>query len=48
MNCPAPLPPVVPLDGVLVEANFKEGQVRQLRIGQPVELTADVYGDQVR
>jgi membrane fusion protein (multidrug efflux system) len=35
---------VVPLDQVWVDANFKEWQLRDIRIGQPVELTADVYG----
>ena len=42
-----PLMSVVPLDHLWVEANFKESQLRHLRIGQPVELTADVYGNQV-
>lgn len=35
---------VVPLDRVWVDANFKESQLRDIRIGQPVTLTADVYG----
>jgi membrane fusion protein (multidrug efflux system) len=39
-----PLMAIVPLDGVWVDANFKEGQLRHMRIGQPVTLTADVYG----
>lgn len=43
----APLMSVVELDDLWVEANFKEGQLRQLRIGQPVELVADVYGSKV-
>jgi membrane fusion protein (multidrug efflux system) len=30
-----------------VEANFKESQLQKLRIGQPVELVADVYGKKV-
>ncbi|QIL20358.1 efflux RND transporter periplasmic adaptor subunit [Thermomonas sp. HDW16] len=38
---------VVPLEQVWVDANFKETQLRNLRLGQPVELTADVYGDKV-
>ncbi|WP_246031123.1 HlyD family efflux transporter periplasmic adaptor subunit [Rhodanobacter lindaniclasticus] len=42
-----PLMSVVPLDHLWVEANFKESQLRHLRIGQPVELTADVYGKAV-
>lgn len=43
----APLMTVVALDKVWVDANFKEGQLADLRIGQPAELTADVYGSQV-
>jgi membrane fusion protein (multidrug efflux system) len=43
----AALMSVIALDDVWVEANFKEGQLRNLRIGQPVELTADVYGAKV-
>jgi membrane fusion protein (multidrug efflux system) len=38
---------VIPLDDVWVEANFKEVQLRQMRVGQPVELTADLYGGHV-
>jgi membrane fusion protein (multidrug efflux system) len=38
---------VVPLDQVWVEANFKEGQLRRMHVGQPVELTADLYGSGV-
>jgi membrane fusion protein (multidrug efflux system) len=38
---------VVPLEQVWVEANFKETQMHAMRLGQPVELTADVYGDDV-
>lgn len=44
----APLMSVVALSRVWVEANFKESQLQHLRIGQPVELVADVYGSQVR
>ncbi|GAB2896964.1 efflux RND transporter periplasmic adaptor subunit [Paraburkholderia jirisanensis] len=42
-----PLMAIVPLDGVWVDANYKESQLRQMRIGQPVVLTADVYGGAV-
>jgi membrane fusion protein (multidrug efflux system) len=38
---------VIALDQVWVDANFKEGQLRRLRIGQPVTLEADVYGKKV-
>src|SRR4029453_393705 len=43
----APLLSVIALKDVWVDANFKEGQLRNLRIGQPVELVADVYGKKV-
>ena len=42
-----PLMSVIPLRQVWVDANFKEGQLRNIRIGQPVRLTADVYGKKV-
>jgi len=42
-----PLMAVVPLNGVWVDANYKESQLRNMRIGQPVTLTADVYGSKV-
>ena len=42
-----PLMAVVPLDDVWVDANFKEVQLRDMRIGQPVRLTADLYGSDV-
>jgi membrane fusion protein (multidrug efflux system) len=35
---------VVPLDAVWVNANFKEVQLRDMRVGQPVTLHADIYG----
>lgn len=38
---------VVPLEGVWVDANFKEVQLRDMRIGQPVKLHADLYGGKV-
>ncbi|MDR7134141.1 membrane fusion protein (multidrug efflux system) [Lysobacter niastensis] len=38
---------VVPLNEVWVEANFKETQLAKMRIGQPVELHADLYGKDV-
>jgi membrane fusion protein (multidrug efflux system) len=42
-----PLMTVIPLHEVWVEANFKETQLLNMRLGQPVKLTADVYGDDV-
>ena len=44
INPGTPLMAVVPLDDVWVDANFKEGQLRDMRVGQPVTLTADLYG----
>ncbi|WKB55351.1 HlyD family efflux transporter periplasmic adaptor subunit [Eleftheria terrae] len=43
----APLMSIIPLKQVWVDANFKESQLQRLRIGQPVTLTADVYGNKV-
>ncbi|PLZ04417.1 EmrA/EmrK family multidrug efflux transporter periplasmic adaptor subunit [Burkholderia sp. WAC0059] len=42
-----PLMSVVPLNEIWVDANFKEVQLDHVRIGQPVEMTADVYGSSV-
>ena len=44
----APLMAIVPLDQVWVDANFKESQLATMRIGQPVTLSADLYGGKVR
>ncbi|SEN36378.1 membrane fusion protein, multidrug efflux system [Luteibacter sp. UNCMF331Sha3.1] len=35
---------VVPLHDLWVEANFKESQLRHVRIGQPAKVEADIYG----
>jgi len=43
-----PLMAIVPLNAVWVDANFKEVQLKHMRIGQPVEMTADVYGSSVK
>jgi len=42
-----PMMAIIPLDQVWVDANFKEVQLRNIRLGQPVKLTADVYGKKV-
>ncbi|MGN6312619.1 MAG: HlyD family secretion protein [Rhodanobacteraceae bacterium] len=42
-----PLMAIVPPDQIWVDANFKESQLRDVRIGQPVTLTADLYGGSV-
>ncbi len=39
---------VVPLSQVWVDANFTEVRLERVRIGQPVTLTADLYGGDVR
>ena len=38
---------IVPLEQVWVDANYKETQLGDMRIGQPVELHADLYGGDV-
>jgi membrane fusion protein (multidrug efflux system) len=38
---------IVPIEQLWVEANFKETQLARMRIGQPVELTSDLYGGDV-
>ncbi|HVI59283.1 MAG TPA: efflux RND transporter periplasmic adaptor subunit [Luteimonas sp.] len=43
----ATLMTIVPLEQVWVEANFKETQLTKMRIGQPVEVHADLYGGDV-
>jgi membrane fusion protein (multidrug efflux system) len=40
----AQLMTVVPVKQLWIEANFKEGQIRNLRIGQPVSAVSDLYG----
>jgi membrane fusion protein (multidrug efflux system) len=42
-----PLLSIVPLERLRVEANFKEVQLSQMRIGQPVHVVADLYGGHV-
>ena len=43
----APLMTMVALNQLWVDANFKEGQLQELRMGQPAEIVADVYGKSV-
>lgn len=43
-----PLMAVVPLHGVWIDANFKETQLTDMRIGQPAEIESDVYGSDVK
>jgi membrane fusion protein (multidrug efflux system) len=39
---------VIPLDQLWIDANFKETQLGKMRIGQPVEITTDLYGGDVK
>lgn len=42
-----PLMAVVPLHHVYIEANYKETQLTDVRVGQPAEIRADIYPDYV-
>ena len=42
-----PLLAVVPIQDMHVDANFKEVQLEKVRVGQPVQLHADIYGSSV-
>ncbi|KVQ39096.1 hemolysin secretion protein D [Burkholderia territorii] len=42
-----PLMSIVQLNRLWIEANFKEGQIRHMRVGQPVEVVSDLYGSRV-
>ena len=39
---------IVPVRQSYVDANFKEVQLKSVRVGQPVELIADLYGSDVK
>lgn len=39
---------VVPVDQLYVDANFKESQLENVRVGQKAELTSDLYGKSVK
>ncbi len=43
-----PLLSIVPLKDVWVNANFKEIQLKKIRIGQPVEIISSLYGSKVK
>jgi membrane fusion protein (multidrug efflux system) len=47
INAGETLMALFPLEEVWIDANFKEVQLRHLRIGQPVKLIADIYGDDI-
>ncbi|MRW88669.1 HlyD family efflux transporter periplasmic adaptor subunit [Duganella sp. FT80W] len=38
---------VVPLDQLWVDANFKESELKNIRVGQPAKVEADMYGSKV-
>ncbi len=42
-----PLMSLIPLQQIWVDANFKEGQLGKIRIGQHAKVTADVYGSKI-
>lgn len=42
-----PLMAVVPLDRLWVDANFRETQLKDIRIGQPATIVADMYGGKI-
>lgn len=42
-----PLMAVIPLNSLWVEANFKEVQLRHMRVGQPASITVDMHGSGV-
>jgi membrane fusion protein (multidrug efflux system) len=44
----APLLSIVPLDQLWIDANFKESELRDIRVGQPVVIEADMYGSDVK
>jgi multidrug resistance efflux pump len=39
---------VVPVQQIYVDANFKEGQLGKVRVGQRVQLQSDLYGSDVK
>jgi membrane fusion protein (multidrug efflux system) len=43
----APLLSIVPLDQLWVDANFKESELRDIRVGQAATIEADIYGSKV-
>lgn len=44
VNIGTPLMAVIPDDQLWVEANFKESELADVHVGQPVSLIADLYG----
>jgi membrane fusion protein (multidrug efflux system) len=44
----APLLSIVPLNQLWIDANFKESELRDIRVGQPATIEADIYGSKVQ
>ncbi|ARB91656.1 efflux RND transporter periplasmic adaptor subunit [Legionella longbeachae] len=42
-----PLMSIIPMDQIWVNANYKETQLKKMRIGQKVKFTSDLYGSSV-
>lgn len=42
-----PIMTIVPLGDVYIDANFKERQLRRVKVGMPATVTADIYGGDV-
>jgi membrane fusion protein (multidrug efflux system) len=47
VNSGQPIMSVIPLDQIWVNANYKETQLKHMRIGQKAELTSDLYGSSI-
>ena len=47
INPAQPLMAIVPLNQIWVDANYKETQLRNVRIGQPAKVHCDLYGSDV-
>ncbi|MCC8366298.1 multidrug efflux MFS transporter periplasmic adaptor subunit EmrA [Xenorhabdus sp. PB61.4] len=47
INTGTPLMAIVPATGMWIEANFKETQLVNMRIGQPAKIVSDFYGDKI-
>jgi membrane fusion protein (multidrug efflux system) len=39
---------IVPITAVYVDANYKEAQLRKVKVGQPAVLTSDLYGGSIK
>lgn len=42
-----PVMTIIPVDQVYVDANFKERQLRRVKVGMPARVTADIYGGRI-